>query len=55
MGDRSIVVVAEKAKKGAKYHLRDCRLAARIATPRRITIGRAKKDGYVACAKCSPS
>ena len=55
MGDRSIVVVSEKAKKGAKYHLRDCRPATRIVTPRRLTIGKAKKEGYTACAMCKPS
>ena len=55
MGDRSMVVVAEKAKRGAKYHRRGCRLAARIVTPRRLTIGKAKKEGYTACAMCKPS
>ena len=54
MGDRSIVVVAEKAKKEAKYHLKDCFLAARIKKAQRITIGRAKKEGFVACGKCRP-
>ena len=54
MGDRSIVVIAENSKKGAKYHLKDCFLAARIKKPKRITIGRAKKEGFVACGKCRP-
>ena len=54
MGDRSIVVTTEDAKKGAKYHLKDCFLAARIKKPRRVTIGKAKKEGLVACGKCRP-
>ena len=55
MGDRSMVVVTEKAQRLAKYHRRDCGLAARIVTPRRLTIGKAKKEGYTACAMCKPS
>lgn len=54
MSDRSFVVVAEKAKKGSKYHLSACYLAARISKQRRTTIGRAKKEGYEACAQCKP-
>jgi len=54
MSDRSLIVLAREAKKGGKYHRSSCHLAARILKQRRTTIGRAKKEGYVACAQCNP-
>ena len=54
MGDRSMVVVSIKAKKGAKYHLKSCTMAVRIAEPRKLTIGTAKKEGFAACGTCKP-
>jgi hypothetical protein len=54
VGERTLVIVSQNGKKGAKYHLPRCPAAQRIESKRRTTIGRAKKDGFVACRQCDP-
>ena len=54
VGERTIVVVSATGKKGTRYHLPSCVLVTRIQKVRRTTLGRAKKDGFLACTKCNP-
>jgi len=54
VGERTIVVVSKAAKKGAKYHLPRCPAGTRIKDRKRTTVGRAKKDGFLACLQCNP-
>ena len=51
---RSIVVVSAKARKGSSYHAPSCPLAKRLSNKKRITIDRAKKEGFAECGTCYP-
>lgn len=55
MSDRSIVIVSSKARKGAKFHRPACSVAEKMVFRKRTTVGKAKKDGFVACGKCKPN